>query len=490
MRARLAVILSVSLAGCSTPFEGIPAYRPRALEGDAATGGSPAEVPPGGSPEARREEAPPAPVPLSLEECIRIAIAGNRNLRIADRRVLIAEDKVTEAWSNLFPRVTGSGKYDARSNDQGGRLGSMEFVMGDRQVFTGQVTALVPLYTFGRVANQGRAETLRVGVEELDARRTREDLELAVSRAFFRILEAERLKGVVDESILVVERQLEVARDFYLQGMVAKSDVLAAEVQIAERRQERIRAENNIQLATSTLNRLMGMDVDRPTRVIDVLEAAPWSGNFRSVLTAAIERRPDLQALRKQIEIDQAEYRATRSGLLPYLYGQGSYHHSSDSFLLNDQWVSGGVVLEWPIFDGTTFVRLKRKGKEIAEAVDLRDDRADDIVLEVKQAYLGVREAAERIPVARKSIDQAEENLRMVRDQYGEGLVSITDVLTEEDRLSRSRSSYFRSLYDYHDAFARLKNAISGSPPGEPAPTGGPAEEVPPPGTPPGRERH
>ncbi len=86
-------------------------------------------------------------------------------------------------------------------------------------------------------------------------------------------------------------------------------------------------------------------------------------------------------------------------------------------------------------------------------------------MLQVKQAFLGVREAAERIPVARKSIEEAEENLRMVRDQYAQGLRTSAEVLIEEDRLARARSSYYGSLYDYHDAFARLTNAIGGPPP-------------------------
>lgn len=59
------------------------------------------------------------------------------------------------------------------------------------------------------------------------------------------------------------------------------------------------------------------------------------------------------------------------------------------------------------------------------------------------------------------------ENLRIVRDQYGEGLLTSADILIEEDRLARSRSNYFRSLYDYHESYARLINAVGAEPPRE-----------------------
>ena len=463
------------LAGCVTPYGDEPKYRPASLD---QTGVDDTAPPAGGESIAPAGTAAPAgaltvpgaatePMPLTLDECLQLAHQNSRSLQIADRRVLIAQARVTEAWSNFVPKLSASGRFETRSNDRGGKLGTTEFVMGDQEVFTGGIHALVPLYTFGRVRNLGDAESLRSEVAEFDAQRTLQNLDLAVSAAYFRILEAEKIRGVVDDSILVVTRQMEISRDFYTQGLVAKTDVLSAEVQLANRRQERIQAHNNAQLATATLNRLMGIDVDRPTRVADVLEMPPWRGSYQGVLRAAIERRPDLEALKHRIEIARADWRFTRASNLPYLYGFGDYSYTSDSFLLNKDWLAAGVVLEFPFFDVTNYLKMRRQKLEIAEAVDLHDDRVDDVVLEVKRTFLNVREAAERIPVARKAIEEAEENLRMIRDQYSQGLVTVTDVLIEEDRRSRARSNYYQALYDYHDSFARLTNVIAGKPPEE-----------------------
>jgi outer membrane protein TolC len=66
--------------------------------------------------------------------------------------------------------------------------------------------------------------------------------------------------------------------------------------------------------------------------------------------------------------------------------------------------------------------------------------------------------------VARQAIGLAEENLRVARDQYGAGLVTTADLLVEEERLSSARPAYFRALYDYHDAVARLAHAVGADP--------------------------
>lgn len=494
-------LLALALGGC-TPFRDAPTYRPQALQ-RARPSPQPQDASPprdDTNPDAERQ-------PMTLDDCVRTALGKNRTVTIADRRVLIARDRVSEAVARTLPQLAVEGRFTSRNNDSGiqrspaslgnqlrgafahataNRLleatgfdpaqsgatgsasgGGFSGTFGERDVWTAKASLLVPIYDFGRSEYTRQAEEGRVDVAHHDAVRERQNLIFAVSQAYYRVLEAQKIKTVVEESIRVVQRQLEIARDFLSQGLVAANDVLAAEVQLAQRQQELIQAENNTQLAIATLNRLMGVDVTQSTEVVDALEVEPWQGRFTDALMLAIQERPDLASLRRQIEIARDEYRATRAdGTAPRIYGFADYNWSSDEFLLNNEWLSGGIAVQIPIFDGgVTIARLKRQHKEIAEQVDRHDEKVDDIVLDIKQAYLNVRESAERIPVARKSVDLARENLRIVRDQYGQGLLTSADVLTEEDRLARTRTNYFQALYDYHESYARLANNIGAEPP-------------------------
>ncbi len=445
-----AAALALGLGACAAPYGDAPLPQPRAL----GTGPAPAAA------EAALE---PGKV-LTLDDCVSLALKSNRGYRIAERRALMADDRACERWTRIVPSLTLNAQYKARNNDMGSDLGSFKFVMGHRASATVNAYLLVPIYAFGRETNELDSIEARARAAHIDAGRARQELVNAVSQAYFRRLEAVKILGVVEESIGVVERQLGIARDFLRQGLVARNDVLAGEVQLTERKQDRVRAQNNVELARAALNRIIGLDADAPLEIADVLETAPWTGSYEEVLRLAVENRPDLASLREQVEAARSEWRALSAGNLPLVYGFGNYNYSTDDVLLNQQWLDGGFAVQVPLLDGAgTYARLKSKEKEIAEVVDRRDDRVDGIVVEVKQAFLAIREAAERIPLARKGVELAEENLRVVRDQYAQGLVTTADVLVEEDRLSRGRSGHTGALYAYHAAVANLACAIGGN---------------------------
>jgi outer membrane protein TolC len=456
--ARIGLLASAA-AGCAAPPA--PPYRPAALEARPA-GAGPAAVPTAG--------------PLTLDDCIRLALECNRRVRVADRRVLIARDRIDETFAAVMPKVVAEGRYEARSNRYGMDIGLFSIATDQRDTVTARVSAIVPVYDFGRTRHRLDQESSRADAAELSAERVRQDLVWAVSQAYYRVLEAKQIKAVVDESFNVVASQLKVAQDFYREGLTAKNDMLTVAVQLALRHQERIQAENNVQLAESALARLMGADPSRPPAVADVREGPPWRGAFETVLRLAAERRPDLLALRRQIDAARSDYAATSLDWAPRIDAFGAYNYANDRLLLNADWYSGGFTVQFPLFDGGALLaRTAQAAKRVEEAIDLRDDRLDDLVLEVKQAWLAVREAAERIPVARAALELGAENLRISRDQYAQGLLTSADVLVEEERNSRVRSAYSQALYAYRVALAQLANASGGPlPPPEPEP-GAPA---------------
>ncbi len=438
-----------------------------ACPGCAPPGGNPAIVlsRPAPAPSPPAAAAPAAQGPLTLEDCLRMAESRSRLIAIADRRVLIADDRLGEDLGAVLPKLTAEGRYDGRDNDRGTRLPTGSFVAGERETTSLRLGLVVPIYDFGRSSSQRDADRFRIDAARHDARHVRGEVAFAVSQAYFRLLEALKIRDVVEGSIQILERQIETARDFLKQGLVARSDVLTAEVQMAERRQDLVRSRNNIDLARATLNRLLGLDVEHPTEVVDILEAPPFSGSFGPLLELARQRRSDVAALRAQLQAVQLEYRSVSRGNLPSLFGTAGYNRSSDDTLLNRDWSDAAIVMQVPLFDG--FVnrhRTERTGREAAEAKDLIENRLDDLSLEVKQACLLISEAVEQVPVARKGVALGTENLRVVRDQYGEGLVTSADVLAEEDRLSRARTSYFRALYESHVAYTRLVHVIAGPP--------------------------
>jgi outer membrane protein len=464
----LSLLLASGMAGCAV------APQPRSLSsgplleqaadagpGTAAAPAAPTPAPPALAPPA---VSPDGNEPLTLQDCLRLAEANSRRISIVDRRVLLERDRRLEAFGLVLPRITGQSRASFRSNDQGIIRDGESFVTGGRDIQTASLGLLVPIYDFGGAFSQIKAQRLQIHAAQLDAEQERQDLRLEVTRAYFQILEARKIKTVVEESIQSVEQQLKISRDYYDQGLVAKNDLLVSEVQLARRQQELIQAENAIELSVSTLNRLTGLSVTRPTKVRDITVVEPWNGSFDSLVSLALAHRPDLKAFADRAEIASALYRSARSSFFPRLFAFGEADYSSDSTLLNNTWLSGGFGMNITLLDASTFARIREQRKLADEAADQRQDRVDEAMLEIQRAYLSVRNASETLPVTQKNIDQAEENLRITRDRYREGLVTSADVLVEEERFAQARSDYYAALYGYHQAFAELVHTVGATP--------------------------
>jgi outer membrane protein TolC len=124
-----------------------------------------------------------------------------------------------------------------------------------------------------------------------------------------------------------------------------------------------------------------------------------------------------------------------------------------------DVW-SATVGLRWDIFDGGIAQNNAHAILQKAEALNnIRDDTASVISLQVRQAYLDIEETHKRIPVTREALAQSEENLRVAKDRYREGIGTNTEVLDAESLRIRSYSNYYNAVYDSVIAGVRLQYA-------------------------------
>lgn len=452
------------------PPVGAPPVAPAA---PAAPAGAPPVAPPARSSAAGAQPvAPPAVPELTLAEAIRTAMENNRNVGIARRRIGIAEDRKREANSRYYPTLTVDAASANRDSEPIAQFPN-PFGIGPKMITTPQGnlytattrTALVlPLLDFGRTSNASEAAKLGVDAARLASERTDQDIVLQVSQAYYRVLQSLKIREVVLESIATVEQQHKDAQAFFSQGLVASSDVLSAEVRLAERQQDLITAEANLQVAQAALNRVMGRDLNTKLRLRDVSGRPDWNGNYDTLVRIAHESRGDLKAARLQMLSSEADLQAARAENWPRLNAYAEYDTNSTSFLAHKEWTATGLTLSMTLFSGgAQSAAIARRQKEVLEAQDQFLERQDNISLDVKQAYLAAGQTFDSVRVAEKNQQLAVENMRIFRDRYTEGLVTSTEVLTAEDAASRARSNFYQALYDYHTALARLDNVIGQS---------------------------
>jgi outer membrane protein TolC len=444
------LILTI-LAGCATSApvsELAKSYLPSTVE---------KRIRPAGAPLPR--------YPLTLEEVVKMALEHSRKVEIAERDVAIQDDRVLGALSNFLPKVQASSVWHRRDNQQGivAEIGGMtqKFIMGEKEMFTGRAQMIVPLYTFGQNSSLYAQAARTKEAAEFAAIRTEQEVALEATQAHFILLESLSFKDVVEKSLEQIRSHKKVAQDFFNQGLVTKNDVLAAEVRESEMEQQQLIAQNNILIARSNLNRLLGIDLDHPTELRPVAEPAQLRLSLQECAAAALVHRPEISQMKKVKEAAQAGKSAAQASIFPRISAGGSWNYSDDPTQLHRDYWSADLLLEWNIFSGFANTARIGEAKKFVEQVTTREKELLDMVaLQVRTAYYNTKQAIAQIEVARKARASAKENLRMLEEQYRENLASSTDVLDAEAQLARAESNLVSALYRSNLALTELETAI------------------------------
>ncbi|UCG12481.1 MAG: TolC family protein, partial [Deltaproteobacteria bacterium] len=240
-----------------------------------------------------------------------------------------------------------------------------------------------------------------------------------------------------------------------------KSDLLRAEVRIAELEQERLQAQSQLEVARAALNAAMGVEIDRSFHLTTTLECGTEApGALETWTSRSIQNRPDLQQIQFQEMIAEEEVKKAKAAHLPGLYLSGSYEINSEDFSETANNYTLGAVMRFNLFSGLGLqskvheaMAMLRQTQAIARQLEL------GIRVETRQAFFMAQSAYQRIEVARVAVAQAEEGLRIVRNRYESGLFTIVNLLDAEVALQQARTNHFRSLHDFEVAMAQLNLA-------------------------------
>jgi outer membrane protein len=162
----------------------------------------------------------------------------------------------------------------------------------------------------------------------------------------------------------------------------------------------------------------------------------------------------------QQIRLAKSKYYPEVSVNWQY-YRQGdSPFPNDDRFSNNDTWQLT-AVMSWTFWEwGKTYYAGREKESLKRELMQTRWDSEDQVRLQVKQAVLDLLTAETNIPTTQKAVTQGEENLRVNEERYKAQVSTITDLLDAQTLLAEARLNYYRALYDWNLAKARLYRSV------------------------------
>jgi len=402
---------------------------------------------------------------LALADAVKLALEKHPALRAAGHQAAAAAAGVNQARAGFLPRVDFSEGVTRSDNPVyafGSLLNQGRFTAADFAVdrlnhpnpisnWRTNIGGSVPLFMGGRtVLGYQQAELGRESAERGRARVEHEVI-FAVVRAYYGILLAQEAQATVEAAVRTAEANLSAAAARHEAGVAVASDALAARVRLARLKEKAIAAANQVRLARASLNDAMGVALDQSYRITGRLDLSPLRyDRLEGLEDLAREQRPDYrQATLEEQRLEKEVLRA-KGAFLPTMHLMGNYEINNHRFSSDgqDSWAVG-VVLNWNLFSGgADHARLVEAQANHQRATALRERLASAIALEVRDAFLALQTARERVTVAKDAVTYAEESLRIVQDRYDAGLTTIVELLDSETALTAARTNLTRTLYD------------------------------------------
>jgi outer membrane protein len=412
---------------------------------------------------------------LTLNEAVAAALKHNPQIAAAQYEEASSTHKVIAARSGLLPQVYASETYNHTNSPlwafgtklNQGVIQSSDFNpdrLNDPDAVDNFATALSMswnLYDGGRTrlgwdqARQGEK------IATFALQRSEQQVVAQAAEAYVGLLLAVEDHTVVVQALETAQAHLKLVQDRFRAGLAVKSDVLRAQVRIADLAQQRLMAESQIQVAQAVLHAAMGQpDQGRIEPATPIDRCIPTEGTLDQWIQQALDRRVELKQVRLQADIAGKEISRARAGHLPTLALQGNYEVDSEDFSDSHDNYTVGAVVRMNLYSGSRISAQTAAAKADLSKVKARRKALElGVRVETQRAFYHTQSTWKSISVARQAVDQAEEGLRIVANRYGSGLLTIVDLLDAQTALQQARMHHFKALHDYW--VARIELALA-----------------------------
>ncbi len=393
----------------------------------------------------------------SLEAAWQSALGNDLALQASRDQVQAAAVDLAAAKSARLPNVSANAGI-TRFNEApafdfsgAGVPATLPLFGGDDMEMAGANVTL-PLFTGGSIRGGIDAAEAALTVQTAMSDAGEQQVKLDVARHYINVLRAQRALTVAESTVTSLGAHVADVEDMFRSGAVARNDFLSAAVSLADAEQRRLQASNALDLARAAYNRALGRDLDAPVNLDENLPGVDSQldlSSLESLTAIAIRSRHELGQYEAAADALRARSDATRGKTRPQLALTGGYTSLRNEFLNRDDFWMVGIGVQWNLFDGGQARREAEALSLRARAVDReRANLESFIALEVRSAWLGLQETRERKRLTEKAVEQAEENLRVVRDRYRNGEGTNTEVLDAEMLRALSRSNYDNADFD------------------------------------------
>jgi outer membrane protein len=408
------------------------------------------------------QEEQPA-LTYTLDECISIALKRSPDVLTAAEEIKRASAYIFEKWADIASvsadgTYTFTDPYTGLLSAPGGRLAYEQYNVG--------LSASLPLFTGGQTLWGLNIAYLEREIAREQYRSTVGSTIYNTRTAFFSILLAERQVKVWSEEVDVLNRNLEITKKNFMNGLAPKYDVNRIEVELANARTSLIQAKNDLTVAYDSLKDILDLDLDKPITLEGDLVYNPRDKALNEYLTEAETHSPDLMVKELTERVAAKSVLSTIGAYFPTVSAFASYDTSSsdvmDISFSDDTWeFTGGIAISIPITDLAVTAAKNRQAKAEYEKAKIDTVKtAKEIKLSIRKAYFDLDEAKEIINLQESNVKLAEENLERSELRYVNGVETLLDLLDARLAVTQAQLNYISAIYSYEESVSRLQMIV------------------------------
>lgn len=432
---------------------------------------------------------------LSLQECRDLAVKNNKELRIAEEKIRMADYEKKAALTKYFPQISANGAYmwnqkDLNLLDMGQLSSSLASSLGGlaqlpvvqqtvgaindlqhldiQNVWVGNVALVQPVFMGGKIVtyNQITAYAKELAMSMNDQKL--QDLLYKTDETYWQVVSLVNKKKLADAYVELLRKTDEDMAALIAEGVATQADGLSVKVKLNEAEMAQTKVNNGLALSRMLLAQLCGLPLtDTLTLADEQLDNFPVEERTTSVdVNQAFMNRNELKSLDLASKIDKKKERIVLADLLPTVAFSANY------FVTNPNLFNGykndfagmfnlGVIVRVPItgwWEGS-YKRNAARAETRIRQLEWEDAR-EKIELQVNQSVYKVNEASKKLAASNRNMENAEENLRSANLGFEEGVIPALNLMAAQTAWFSARSTLIDAQIDMKLTQVYLNKAL------------------------------
>ena len=405
---------------------------------------------------------------IKLDEALNLGIQNNKQLKISNTNVAIANENVSQSKISKSPRIGLNMGYNYIGNPiiYDGFYDKSITVDYFNDQYSANISGSMPIYNGGVINNKINQQQLISEMEKSVAKMTEAEIKLAIIQQYFSLEKLYRQIDVTKQNIVSTDLRINQLQSRVSNGQNLKSDLLRTELQQSRFKVSVLKDENNIKLISNYLDILIGLPTDTLLKPESLDTPLPTETiQLQKCLEEAYLNRVEIKQSEIGVKLSESLLSITKSGFKPNI---------NANVILNTQYPAqwpnypnilnfwaAGVVLNWDI---SSFYNLKHRVTankfEIEKSNIILDATKDQIDKEVNTSFVRFMESKENIVTFKKDVELSLSNYRMVKSRYDNDFALITDMVDAELQVNQAKISLINANLDLIIQYYSLQYAM------------------------------